>query len=132
MAWLRSPHLLFAAALYSVAAAIRHKSLLNLSSSIDYGGLTILLACMVAPYALLHVACRLASTSLSRCTCALANALAIGAAVWAYAYAFLPTDGEYGVIFMAVSLLQCLLAFVALLIALRDHSQAADQGWCNN
>ena len=128
MAWLRSPLLLFTAALYAVAAAIRHESLRNLSSRIDYGGLAILLACMVAPYALLYVACRLAETSLSRFTCALANALAIGAAVWAYAYAFLPMDGGYGVMFMAIPLLQCLLAFVALLIALRDHSQAAGPG----
>ena len=128
MAWLRSPLLLIAAVLYSAGAAIRYWSHRNPSSSADYGGLAILLACVVAPYALLYVACRLANTPLSRFTCALANALAIGAAIWAYAYAFRLMDGEYGVMFMAIPMLQCLLAFVALLVALRDHSQAARPG----
>lgn len=120
MAWLRSPLLLIAAALLSVAAAIDNWAHSD-SPSANYSDLAMLLACVVAPYALLFVACRLANSSLSRFTCAFSNALAIGSAGWLHYIG-------YGFLYMAAPLLQCLLAFVALLIALRDHSEAAGPG----
>lgn len=122
MAWLRHPALLVAAALYSVVAALVFK---NQSGGIfrsDPMGTILLLAFICFPYLLLYMAGRLSTTSLSRFTCAMSNVLSIGIAAWLYAYSFWPIDDEYGVVYMATPLIQCLLAGIALLIALWGQS----------
>jgi len=126
-----TPVILVASAVYAVLAVVAFVLILG-PSGYEYRGhvdeatwASAALAALfvVVPYAILYAAYRRAIDSRSRVTVATITIVVAAVGAFIYFFSFQPNDGEYGLAYVVVPLIQLPFAIAGLLVSLRRRKR---------